>query len=79
MTKPSLKKSTDKLEITLEIPKESTDKLFILLREFGKHIDISKMQQSKMDYYRLQQNSWRLYIFLKCIYNYNKNKVERVN
>lgn len=47
VTKPSLKKSTDKLEITLEIPKESTDKLFILLREFGKYIDISKNARIK--------------------------------
>lgn len=46
-TKPSLKKSTDKLEITLEIPKESTDKLFKLLREFGKYPDISKNARIK--------------------------------
>ena len=71
-TKPSLKKSTDKLEITLEIPKESTDKLFKLLREFGKYPDISKNARIKWITTGCNKIVGDYIFFLYCIYNYNK-------
>lgn len=77
-TEPSLKKSTDKLEITLEIPKESTDKLFISLRKFGKYLDISKNARVKWITTGCNKIVGDYTFFLKCIYNYHKkNKAKR--